>query len=192
MTTIEQLKNDAKRIVEFARECGGRPSYSKALELASQRAGYKDWRTAKTMLEKLASADRAVLHSAVMHDWTVAEGCAESDAQREARYDLLLERVSPHQYSFQVVPAGKASGEGSPALDGFIEISHGVPALHLTNDPFADCLVSVFATQDGLLVRGDSCQASTYVNDGTALAELAKLTCDDRNPAMFFERQNYD
>jgi hypothetical protein len=192
MTTTEHLKNDAKRIVEFARECGGKPSYSKALELAAQRAGYKDWRTAKTLLEKLAGADRTVLHSATLRDWTVSEGCAESDAQREARYDLVLERVSPHQYSFQVVPSGKDSSEGSPAFDGFIEISHGVPALHLSNDPFGDCLLSVFATQEGLLVRGDNCQASTYVSDGTALAELAKVACDARNPAMFFERRNYD
>ncbi|KWU19188.1 glyoxalase superfamily protein [Burkholderia cenocepacia] len=191
MTTIAQLKTDAKRIVEFARACGGTPSYSKALELASQRAGFKDWRTAREVVSAAAAVERPVIHSAVVRDWTVAEACAELSAERDAKYDLKFERVSADQYSFQLVPGGGAV-EGKPALDGYIEINKGVPTLHLTNDPFGDPVVSVFATQDGLLVRGDNCRSTAYVDDGSALAELAKLTCDAQNPATFFERRNYE
>lgn len=193
MTTIEQLKNDARRIEAFVRECGGTIVYSKALEFASQRAGFKNFRVAKTVLEQQAKAERPVLLATQVRDWTVAEGESTTDAEREALYDFRFERVSKDQYGLLLVQAGAPeSGVGRPLLDCFIEVNHGVPTIHMSNDPCGDTLLSVFATKDGVIVRGGCCHPASSVDDESTLGQLAKQTCDRDNPAAFYERRNYD
>ena len=193
MTTIEKLKSDARRIEAFVRECGGTIIYSKALEFASQRAGFKNFRVAKTVLEEQAKAERPVLHAAQVRDWTVEENVSTTDAERKVLYDFRFERVSQDQYGLLLVQAGATdSGVGTPLLDCFVEVNHGVPAIHISNDPHGDTLLSVFATKDGVIVRGGCCHPTTYVDDESPLGRLAKQTCDKDNPAAFYERRNYD
>lgn len=81
-----------------------------------------------------------------------------SDRAKAAPYDFRVTRVGEHQFAMRISQSGVAVDDlaGTPLLDAFIEISHGVPCMHVGNDPYDAPLMSVFFNEFGLLVRHDS------------------------------------
>lgn len=118
------------------------------------------------------------LHKGLMRDWRVGEGELDSSAPEAAPFEVTVGRnYNSQQFYVDITRPGlqKAGLEGTPQLSLFIEVNQGVPCVHLTNEVYADQLLSVFATQDGLYIRPDAPAEDVFLRGTPALESLAKL-----------------
>jgi len=116
-------------------------------------------------------------------DWRVSDGERIQDLPEHHRalYRLKVERGG-HQAFVQVtLPHNDPEDlKGTAQLGLFIEINQGRPCVHITNDVYGDQVLSVFTTEDGLLLRPESSDnwiRSGPASDGSSLVRLhAELT----------------
>lgn len=105
-----------------------------------------------------AQQEPSPLYEGPMLDWALAGGEDDlTEAQRKARYEVKLQR-SGHQFFVDIAPPHKEPDEteGKPQMSLYVEVNHGVPCVHISNDLYGDQVLTVFATEDGLYLRPDA------------------------------------
>lgn len=90
-----------------------------------------------------------------MFDWLVeAHGLDEVPEDQRQRYEMTLKQ-GRSQFFIDIAPKHKEPEEldGKPQLSVIIEVSNGVPTVHLSNALYWDQVLTVFSTEDGLYLR---------------------------------------
>lgn len=170
------IKNTAKSIESFLTAHGGEAQHGEVLELIAKIAGFTNYRALKAQEDtttkprinttvstseiRTLESDKYVVFRAEAVDWQLAYdsdiGLDEVPAHHRTTFDVIMEQQGS-QFRVLMKPKGVHldNFDGNPVLDVLLEINHGVPCVHLTNDPADEMLVTVFATKLGLVVRPD-------------------------------------
>jgi hypothetical protein len=165
-----------------------------------------------TLVERLADSllagqkpkqgDCEVLYRGFMRDYRFDEGIAlaeipeshrtqfEVKVQRRGAH-VLLDITQPHLTPEEVA--------GTDQMSLWVEINEGRPCAHVSNDVYGDSVLSLFATKDGVVVRPDEAQVTSYPpRPNTALAEFVDEqygkpgTGSDAWALSFAHHKNYD
>jgi hypothetical protein len=189
------------RIKNFIKAHGGDAKHSEVLELVAGICGFDSYRAMKAVSETAACTSpilgqvrgrqledpQCVVYKTTAVDWQLAGnpeiGFEDLPANHRTKYDVVFEQYGD-QFRILVKPEGVDvdTFDGRAVLDMMLEIDNGVPCVHMTNDPADAVLVSVFSTEQGLLVRpddGEWMRADQY-EVPAVLNQLANKVC---NPA---------
>lgn len=106
------------------------------------------------------TAAHRVLFRQIMRDWMAeAEGDNTVPPELRQRYTMeIIQSNRPDRESAITVAVTPENGDGRPAFDLFIEINKGLPCVHISDEGFADNLLHVFATKEGVAVVPDNDQ----------------------------------
>jgi hypothetical protein len=205
MNVQVNIKAATTRVKSFLSSHGGSAKHSEVLELVAGMCGFDSYRAMKAVSAKeeysgvrLSVApgpdglrpledENRVVHRSTAVDWQLAGNPNISldivPQELRRKYDVVVEEYE-QQFRVLLKPVGVGldNFDGTPVLDMLVEISEGVPCVHITNDPADGMLVSVFATEQGLLVRpGDGEWMSAASERVPAvLLELAKEACGEK------------
>lgn len=187
-------KRAAKAIANLVAECGGRISHAQSLEAVARLMGYAEYRALKAADTGLSA--KTLLDEPLV-DWSYRAG-NDVRPEQQARYQLTVE-YSQGSPCLRILVAPKHDKpeelDGCHALDMLVEINEGQPCVHLTNTPYSDMVLSVFAHRKGLYVRPESHDVA--LRGGLpADAELARFieTVQRGGPspnACFIESDNF-
>lgn len=209
MNVQVNIKAATARVKSFLAAHGGDAKHSEVLELVAGMCGFDSYRAMKAISEAPAydgpiigqirkttwddkhekrtlEDDKHVVFRSTAVDWELGQnpdiGFDEVPEVRRQKYDVVLEDFGC-QFRFLVKPVGVGldNFDGKAVLDMMVEINEGLPCIHITNDPADAMLVSVFATEMGLLIRPDDAEwlrADSFGVPGV-LSELAKEACGE-------------
>lgn len=165
---------------------------------AFEHLRHDEWKTefeslAQELAESLAQEagisplgqEAETLFKGLVRDWRVDHGALKKNDPDAAPYEVTIGRNDTSQQFYVDImrPGLKPSQlEGTPQLSLFIEVNNGVPCVHLTNEVYADQLLSIFATQDGVYLRPDAPVEDVFKRGMPAPASLAKLH-EENGPA---------
>lgn len=120
-----------------------------------------------------SAAQTDAVKEIVLRDWRIANAC---ELPLEHRQPYAVKTTSQED-SLEVVAKPLESETAGCEMSAVVEINQGVPCVHLSNQAFGDMVLTVFATQDGLLLRlqDDTLQLRTGRPQPSSLAKLHDL-----------------
>lgn len=112
----------------------------------------------RTLVDTKALAAKApdLLYRGYMEDWRIQEGTPAEELEEEAqrRFDVKLTRSGSQFYMDIALPhASPEDLEGTDQLTLMVEVNEGKPCVHLSNQMYGDCALTVFGAGKGLYVR---------------------------------------
>jgi len=114
--------------------------------------------------------EHGLFYEGPMFDWLAeAQGLNEVPEDQRQRYEMTLKQ-GRSQFFIDIAPKHKEPEEieGMAQLSLIVEISNGVPCVHLTNALYWDQVLTVFVTEDGMYLRPE---ADLYIRTGAPSEE---------------------
>lgn len=175
------IKKAARLLSQFIASKGGDVTkHCETLELLAQMCGFDSYRAYQAAAEKAEAASKVVIEKTIV-DWQIGQGLSpeELPEHQRGKYTLKLEEEGS-QFRLMIHPQGldPMKLDGQNVMDMLIEINDGLPCVHLTNDPYDEMLLTVFATRDGLYVRRDGGETVSPPYAEGAVAEALKRNDD--------------